>query len=58
MVRTMLTHHIVWADYYYVGGYYGNLSAQMLQLELMRGPIVVGIDAHYDLLHYQVSERI
>ena len=54
----MLTRHIVWADYYYVGGYYGNVSAQMLQLELMRGPIVVGIDAHYDLLHYQVSERI
>jgi hypothetical protein len=62
------------ADYFYVGGYYGNLSqnhalrlvskagevssmaVQLLQRELMLGPLVVGIDAHYDLLHYQVSE--
>lgn len=41
------------SDYYYVGGYYGNMSAVLLQQEVMRaGPVVVGLDAHYDLLHY------
>jgi hypothetical protein len=73
-VRDWLTRCIAWADYSYVGGYYGNLSenhallrvskagevsslaVQLLQRELMLGPLVVGIDAHYDLLHYQVSE--
>lgn len=42
------------SDYYYVGGYYGNMSAVLLQQEVMRsGPVVVALDAHYDLLHYQ-----
>ncbi len=42
------------SDYYYVGGYYGNMSVAALQREVLEnGPAVIALDAHYDLLHYQ-----
>jgi hypothetical protein len=38
----------------YGSGYYGNTTEEEMMEEVMtRGPIVVGIDAHYDLFHYQ-----